>query len=489
MWSTRCYASISNAKQIIVIKNKVLRYLSQSVNIAGHHKETENVNNSINPKVSCSTISSKLEERGYVDKTLNSENEVTKLPVQNLQETQSNSSDLTQKIITNVDDLSLYDKYIKVPEPLDECNEDVSYVGSYQLPSYNIAKYANSSETIQRLMKLGVELYKYESNVELMEFLLSKDFDKDLFPYIRFLHDCGVPGDYLGKFFTKNLYLFKIDIDDLHTRIRYLRFHRFNINMIKKIICYNPKWLNYSTKSIDTKLGYFQTTFNLSGKEVRQLTTKNSKLITYKTSHIIENTFAIKEIMGFNRYEMKNLLLNQSKIWMKCKNFLQCQLTQSIPVIHSRVLLEYLSAKIKLETFFIFLFLLILVKFCGKKTWDTLYKCADQIYSIDYLVTQNYNYLLYFQVKKNILSTFDYAHNEMKLSHELISSQSYVLLCRKCRLEQRHKFLVKLGRAQYDPTKPMYVSLIALIGGTDEEFCQNVAKTSTETYDLHLKSI
>lgn len=77
----------------------------------------------------------------------------------------------------------------------------------------------------------------------------------------------------------------------------------------------------------------------------------------------------------------------------------------------------------------------------------------------------------------------------MKLSHQFILSQAYVLLCRKRRLEQRHTFLVQLGRAQYDPTKPLYVSLISLIGGTDNDFCQNVAKTSNDTYELYLKSI
>ncbi|XP_043501940.1 transcription termination factor 3, mitochondrial [Polistes fuscatus] len=398
MWSIRCYVSLSNAKQINVITNIFKKqFLSKN----------RNVNNSINPNAHSPTIESKPEGRGYVEKAWNLENKV--IPVQNLQETQSNSSDWIQRTITNVDDLSIYDEYIKLPKALDFCNEDISHIGNYQLPSYNIAKYANSSETIQRLIKLGVKLYKHETNVELMEFLLSKDFDKDLFPYIRFLHDCGVPGDYLGEFFTRNPYLFKVDMDDLHTRIRYLRFHQFDINMIKTIICINPKWLNFSTKIIDTRLAYFQTTFHLNGKEVRQLTTKNSKLITYKMSHIRENTFIVKELMGFNQYEMKAILLNQPKIWMKCK--------------------------------------------------------------------------------KNIISTFDYAHNEMKLSHEFISSQPHVLLCRKHRLEQRHKFLVKLGRAQYDPTKPMYVSLIALISGTNDQFCQNVAKTSTETYDSFLKSI
>ncbi|XP_035733967.1 transcription termination factor 3, mitochondrial-like [Vespa mandarinia] len=408
MWSIRCYACIRNAKQIYDINTNALRFLSQSINnIVDYDKKVENVNDSTNPNTRPLMITSQFEERDLNEKTDNLTNEIT--PVENLKEIQSNVSNSIPKIKLDVEDLGICDENIKLPEALDTCTEDLSDIGQYQLPSYNIAKYANTSDTIQRLMKLGVELYKHETNVDLMEFFLSKDFERDLFPYIRFLHDCGIPGDYFGKFLTKNPYIFKQDMDDLHTRIRYLRFHQFNIEMIKVILCKNPTWLNYSTRSIDTKLGYFQDNFRLTGQEVRQLTVKNSKLITYKMSHIMENTFAIKEEMGFNKIESKILLMTQPRLWMKCR--------------------------------------------------------------------------------KNITDTFDYAHNQMKLSHQFILSQAYVLLCRKRRLEQRHMFLVKLGRAQYDPTVPLYVSLKSLICGTDDEFCQNVAKTSSDTYELYLKSI
>ncbi|KAL2745076.1 hypothetical protein V1477_006493 [Vespula maculifrons] len=407
MWCIRCYACIRNAKQIYDISTTALRFLSQSINIPDYDKKAENVNNTTSPNTCSVMIKSQLEERGYNGKTYNLTNEIT--PVQNLQEIQSNNSNLIPEIKIDTEDLNISDKNIKLPSALDTCTEDISYIGQYQLPSYNIAKYANTSETIQKLMSLGLKLYKHETDIDLMQFLLSKDFKKDLFPYIRFLNDCGVPSDYLGEFLSINPYIFKQDMDDLYTRIRYLRFHQFNIEMIKVVLCKNPRWLNYSTRSIDTKLGYFQDNFHLSGEEVRQLTVKNSKLITYKMKHIMENTFAIKEEMGFNKIETKMLLLSQPRLWMKCR--------------------------------------------------------------------------------KNITDTFDYVHNEMKLSHQFILSQAYVLLCRKRRLEQRHTFLVQLGRAQYDPTKPLYVSLISLIGGTDNDFCQNVAKTSNDTYELYLKSI
>lgn len=48
--------------------------------------------------------------------------------------------------------------------------------------------------------------------------------------------------------------------------------------------------------------------------------------------------------------------------------------------------------------------------------------------------------------------------------------------------------MVEMKKAQYDPSKPMYVSPRALISGTDLEFCRDIAKTSVELYNEFLKT-
>jgi len=75
----------------------------------------------------------------------------------------------------------------------------------------------------------------------------------------------------------------------------------------------------------------------------------------------------------------------------------------------------------------------------------------------------------------------------MQLQRDFIVEQPHILLCRKIRLEQRHMFLMEMKRAQYDPTKPMYVSAKDLISGTDIDFCRNIAKTSIQTYNAFQK--
>jgi len=232
-----------------------------------------------------------------------------------------------QEIITNnhqLDEDFFDDSDIMLPKPLDKCTEDISDIGPYLTPTFTFAKYANKSHTIQEMVKLGISLYKFETKPEIFQFILGLDFDRDVKPYIRFLHDCGVPADYLGQFLTKNPYILKEDMDDLHTRIRYLRAHAFTADMIKIIVSKNPNWLLYTTKDIDSRLSYFQSNFKLNGSQVRLMTVKGPKVVTYKMSHLMSTTLTIKEDMEFDLIQTKKLLLNLPKLWIKSKYFLTC---------------------------------------------------------------------------------------------------------------------------------------------------------------------
>ena len=206
-----------------------------------------------------------------------------------------------------------------VPKPLDECNEDLSDYGPNFLPTFNFAAYSNQSKLIQEYVKLGVKLYKVETNHDHMRALLTIDLDKELPIYIQFLYDCGIPANSLGDVITACPMILQEDLDDMKTRIRYLRAHKFTRDSIARIVTKNPTWLTWATKHIDERLGHYQNEFKLSGSEVRFLATKQPKLITYNMKHIHENTFAVREEMGFKKDEMKVLLLSKPRLWMNCE--------------------------------------------------------------------------------------------------------------------------------------------------------------------------
>ncbi|KAJ8876170.1 hypothetical protein PR048_024079 [Dryococelus australis] len=193
---------------------------------------------------------------------------------------------------------------------------DLTDLGPYFKPTFNFAAYINKSPSLQELVKLGVDLHKLEHKKGVPEFILTLDFERDMKEHIRFLYDKGVPPSNLGWFLTKNPLIFKEDLDDLQVRINYLESKKFSVDMVSRVITKNPFWLSFSTDKIDSRLGHFQKNFFLTGNEVRALTIKQPRLITYSMNHIQVNTFVVKEELGFEAKEMKTLLLKQPKLWM-----------------------------------------------------------------------------------------------------------------------------------------------------------------------------
>uniref|UniRef100_A0A131XDJ5 Putative transcription termination factor mterf n=1 Tax=Hyalomma excavatum TaxID=257692 RepID=A0A131XDJ5_9ACAR len=91
--------------------------------------------------------------------------------------------------------------------------------------------------------------------------------------------------------------------------------------------------------------------------------------------------------------------------------------------------------------------------------------------------------------RENIVNAFTYLHEEAGLSHAQLMQFPAILRTRECIYKPRHQFLVKLSRAQFDPKEPNYVSLKALVTGTDAVFCENVAKTSVDKYNEFLRTL
>ena len=77
----------------------------------------------------------------------------------------------------------------------------------------------------------------------------------------------------------------------------------------------------------------------------------------------------------------------------------------------------------------------------------------------------------------------------MELSHGIIAKSGAALATPRYILEYRHRYLVKQGRAQYNPTLPNYVSLNDLVVPIDEDFCFKTAKTTISEYNTFLRLI
>lgn len=275
--------------------------------------------------------------------------------------------------------------------------------------SFNLARFVPRSKTLQEFVKLGVQLFQWETNTKLCESILMLDFERDIKPYIRFLTDKNVSPNDLGNIFTKNPEILLEDMENLQIRMNYLTSMKFTPEMIAQIITRFPMFLSLSTVEVDKQLGFYQKEFGLAGDEVRDIITRIPKFLQLNRFRFTHCQFQMKEIFGFTKEDVKKIFLAQPKIW--------------------------------------------------------------------------------FEDDHQLEKRFYLVHNLIGLSQDLIIRFPQCLLCRDWKMKERHLYLLMLGRAQYDPKKVHYVSLKALVTGTDSEFCEKVAKTSVVKFNDFLLTL
>jgi len=277
-------------------------------------------------------------------------------------------------------------------------------------PTMTLAALVPESLTLQKLVDLGVALHIWDRFGHL-GLAVKLDFDRDVAHVVRFLADVGVPHDRIGEVLTWNPGILEEELDDLKTRISYLRSKTFSDLEIAILITDSPKWLSFPVKIIDARLGFFQKTFVLQGVEVRQLAVSLPSLITWEGTpiRVRKHIFSLNEEMGFTKDELKMMVL-------ECPGLL--------------------------------------------KTRD-----------------------------ERVLKAFETLHNVAKIPHEIIARFPTSLTRTWHTILPRHKYLESLGRAQYSPKLPKYVSPTALSEGEDKEFAEQIAGTSVQLYNQFQKTL
>ena len=134
-----------------------------------------------------------------------------------------------------------------------------------QKKSRNLAAYINDSTVLSNLVKLGVNLSAVEKNVDIATHLVKADYDRDIAPYLLFLHNVGVVDSDISGFLTKNPSIFLESLENLQIRIDYLQSKKFSNEAIARIVTKAPTLLSTSVKAVDAQLGYLQKEFHLTG--------------------------------------------------------------------------------------------------------------------------------------------------------------------------------------------------------------------------------
>ncbi|NWW34356.1 MTEF3 factor, partial [Panurus biarmicus] len=277
------------------------------------------------------------------------------------------------------------------------------------IQSSTLRDYVDHSETLAKLVHLGVDLSQVEKRQKAGQLLLTLDFEKDVKKILLFLKDVGIEDNQLGPFLTKNPYILGEDLEALETRVAYLKSKKFGKSEIAQMVSRAPYLLLFSVERLDNRLGFFKNELGLSVKKTKDLVIRLPRLLTGKLEPVKENLQVCQIELGFQRNEIQQIVYKTPKI-----------LTAS---------------------------------------------------------------------KKRLIQTFDYLHNIMGIPHHMLTRFPQVFNSKLLRIRERHMFLAFLGRAQYDPAQPRYISLDQLVSLPDEVFCTEIAKVSMQDYENFLKTL
>ncbi|XP_043848767.1 transcription termination factor 3, mitochondrial [Dromiciops gliroides] len=314
--------------------------------------------------------------------------------------------------VTNFDSLEELEDLPPI-SPLQQISEEdaVQIVAEPPLPpaSFTLQDYVDRSETLQKLVLLGVNLSKLEKRPGAGTLLLRLDFENDIQKILLFLKDIGVGDNQLGAFLTKNYIILTEDLENLRNRVAYLESKKFSKTDISRMIVNAPHLLSFSVDRLDNRLGFFQKELGLNVQKTRDLVIRLPRLLTGSLEPVKENMKVYRLQLGFKHNEIQHMVTRIPKI-----------LTAS---------------------------------------------------------------------KKKLTETFDYVHNVMSIPHHIIVKFPQVFNSKLLKIKERHSFLAYLGRAQYDPQEPNYISLDKLVSIPDEVFCKEVAKASLQDFETFLKTL
>ncbi|NXN92599.1 MTEF3 factor, partial [Rhinopomastus cyanomelas] len=310
---------------------------------------------------------------------------------------------------------ALYEDWDDIPpsSALEEISEEEAVqIIAEQIPPFQsstLRDYVDHSDTLTRLVHLGVDLSQVEKRQKAGQLLLTLDFERDIKKILLFLKDVGVEDNQLGSFLTKNPYILAEDLEALETRVAYLQSKKFGKAEIAQMVSRAPYLLLFSVERLDNRLGFFKNELGLTVKKTKDLVIRLPRLLTGKLEPVKETLQVCQLEFGFQHHEIQQIVLKTPKI-----------LTAS---------------------------------------------------------------------KRRLRETFDYLHNIMGIPHRMLTCFPQVFNSKLLRIKERHMFLKFLGRAQYDPAQPSYISLDQLVSLPNEVFCTEIAKASVQDFEKFLKTL
>lgn len=182
--------------------------------------------------------------------------------------------------------------------------------------TFDLAYLINESATLKRFVDMGVDVYRWNQPIDKGKYVLTLDFERDCLQHLAFLNELGIKNKQLAEFLTFNPWIFKESLEDLRVRIDYLSSKGFSSDDLQEICTRAPYLLNLSTKTIDTKLNWFQNKFHLSEIQSKDFVLRAPKLLTLPLKGISNTYFNMNQQLAFEHEELHQIFHVYPKLFI-----------------------------------------------------------------------------------------------------------------------------------------------------------------------------
>ncbi|XP_028317339.1 transcription termination factor 3, mitochondrial [Gouania willdenowi] len=213
----------------------------------------------------------------------------------------------------------------------DEEAVSISVPSSIPPASFSLKDYVDKSETLSKLVQLGVNLWKVEQKPNVGSMLLRLDFNMDVAPRLLFLKEIGVEDSRFGYIITHNPFFLTENVENLQARVNYLKSKKFSAETVASMVSRAPFLLNFNVKRLDNRLGFYQQQLGLSASNTRDIIARLPRLLCGSLEPVKENLKVCEIELGFKTNEIQHIVLAVPKVLNANKK----KLTQIFDLVHN----------------------------------------------------------------------------------------------------------------------------------------------------------
>ncbi|XP_033830623.1 transcription termination factor 3, mitochondrial [Periophthalmus magnuspinnatus] len=180
--------------------------------------------------------------------------------------------------------------------------------------STSLKDYVDKSETLSKLVQLGVNLWKLEQRPNVGSMLLRLDYETDVATKLLFLKDIGVEDSCLGYIISRNPFILTQSLENLNTRVNYLKSKKFSQDTVASMVSRAPYLLSFSVKRLDNRMAFYQQQLNLSVANTRNVVSRLPRLLCGSLEPVKENLKVCEIELGFKKNEIQHIVLAVPKV-------------------------------------------------------------------------------------------------------------------------------------------------------------------------------